>query len=96
MGVTGSWSTRTETTTMLIQERIVNFFPTKPVSYTHLYLNGGSFRGEQILTKEWVRDSMDVSAAYSRPGANQDVYNAIGYGYQMCIRDRSPGRTRFP
>ena len=29
MGVTGSWSTRTETTTMLIQERIVNFFPTK-------------------------------------------------------------------
>ena len=53
--------------------------------FARLYLNGGSFHGEQILTKEWVRDSMDVSAAYSRPGANQDVYNAIGYGYQWWV-----------
>ena len=59
--------------------------------FARLYLNGGSFRGEQILTKEWVRDSMDVSAAYSRPGANQDVYNAIGYGYQWWVPEGDRG-----
>ena len=59
--------------------------------FARLYLNGGSFHGEQILTKEWVRDSMDVSAAYSRPGANQDVYNAIGYGYQWWVPEGDRG-----
>lgn len=59
--------------------------------FARLYLNGGSFRGEQILTKEWVRDSMDVSAAYSRPGANQDIYNAIGYGYQWWVPEGDRG-----
>lgn len=59
--------------------------------FARLYLNGGSFRGEQILTKEWVRDSMDVSVAYSRPGANQDVYNAIGYGYQWWVPEGDRG-----
>ena len=59
--------------------------------FARLYLNGGSFHGEQILTKEWVRDSMDVSAAYSRPGSNQDVYNAIGYGYQWWVPEGDRG-----
>lgn len=34
---------------------------------------------------------MDVSAAYSRPGANQDVYNAIGYGYQWWVPEGDRG-----
>lgn len=59
--------------------------------FARLYLNGGSFHEEQILTKEWVRDSMDVSAAYSRPGAKQDVYNAIGYGYQWWVPEGDRG-----
>lgn len=59
--------------------------------FARLYLNQGSFRGEQILTKEWVKASMDVSAAYSRPGANQDVYNAIGYGYQWWVPEGGRG-----
>ena len=50
--------------------------------FARLYLNEGSYNGEQILPREWVKDSMDVSAEYSRPGANQDAYNVIGYGYQ--------------
>ncbi len=53
--------------------------------FARLYLNEGSYDGEQILTGEWVKDSMDVSAAYSRPGANQDAYNVIGYGYQWWV-----------
>lgn len=28
---------------------------------------------------------MDISAEYSKPGANNDVYNEIGYGYQWWI-----------
>ena len=44
-----------------------------------------SFNGEQILIREWGKDSMDVSAEYSRLGANQDAYNVIGYGYQWWV-----------
>lgn len=53
--------------------------------FARLYLNEGSYNGEQILPREWVKDSMDVSAEYSRPGANQDAYNVIGYGYQWWV-----------
>ena len=54
--------------------------------FAGLYLNEGSYNGEQILPREWVKDSMDVSAEYSRPRANQDAYNVIGYGYQFDKR----------
>lgn len=53
--------------------------------FARLYLNGGNWEGEQILSEDWVKDSLDVSAEYSRPGANNDVYNEIGYGYQWWI-----------
>ncbi len=59
--------------------------------FARLYLNGGSYQGKQILTKDWVKDSMDVSAAYSRPGANQDAYNVIGYGYQWWVPEGNQG-----
>ena len=53
--------------------------------FARLYLNGGNWEGEQILTEEWVKDSLDVSAEYSKPGANNDPYNEIGYGYQWWV-----------
>ena len=53
--------------------------------FARLYLNGGNWEGEQILTEEWVKDSLDVSAEYSKPGANNDLYNEIGYGYQWWV-----------
>ncbi|MEZ3444426.1 MAG: beta-lactamase family protein [Lachnospiraceae bacterium] len=53
--------------------------------FARLYLNGGNWNGEQILEKDWVRDSMNASAEYSKPGANNDAYNAIGYGYQWWV-----------
>lgn len=34
---------------------------------------------------------MDSSADYSRPGANHDSYNAIGYGYQWWVPEGSEG-----
>ncbi len=59
--------------------------------FARLYLNEGNYNGEQILTKEWVRDSLDISAEYSKPGANNDAYNAIGYGYQWWIPEGESG-----
>lgn len=59
--------------------------------FARLYLNGGSHEGEQILSKDWVKDSVDISAAYARPGANQDAYNAIGYGYQWWVPEGEEG-----
>lgn len=59
--------------------------------FARLYLNGGSYEGEQILPPEWVRDSLDISGEYSKPGANNDAYNAIGYGYQWWIPEGSEG-----
>ncbi len=59
--------------------------------FARLYLNEGNYNGEQILPKEWVRDSLDVSAEYSKPGANQDAYNVIGYGYQWWVPEGEEG-----
>ncbi len=59
--------------------------------FARLYLNEGNYNGEQILTKEWVRDSMDISEEYSKPGANHNAYNAIGYGYQWWIPEGEEG-----
>ncbi len=59
--------------------------------FARLYLKEGSYNGEQILTKEWIKDSMDVSARYSKPGANNDPDNAIGYGYQWWVPQGDQG-----
>ncbi len=53
--------------------------------FARLYLNKGNYNGEQILTEDWVRDSFDIKEEYSKPGANEDAYNVIGYGYQWWI-----------
>lgn len=59
--------------------------------FARLYLKEGIYNGEQILPKEWIRDSLDMSAAYSKPGSNYDAYNAIGYGYQWWIPEGEKG-----
>ncbi len=59
--------------------------------FARLYLHEGSYNGTQILPKEWVKDSLDVSAKYSMPGANHDDDNAIGYGYQWWVPAGSEG-----
>ncbi len=59
--------------------------------FARLYLNAGSYNGTQILPADWVQDSFDVSKAYSKPGANHDAYNAIGYGYQWWVPEGDEG-----
>ena len=53
--------------------------------FARLYLHEGNWNGEQLLPRDWIRDSLDISADYSKPGANNDGYNAIGYGYQWWV-----------
>ena len=55
--------------------------------FARLYLNNGIYDSEQIISKEWIKDSLDISAEYSKPGANNDINNTIGYGYQWWIPD---------
>ena len=59
--------------------------------FARLYLNKGAYNGEQILPEEWIRDSLDIRADYSKPGANHDGYNAIGYGYQWWVPEGDQG-----
>ena len=59
--------------------------------FARLYLNEGIYNGEQVISKDWVRDSFDISADYSKPGANDDGYNAIGYGYQWWVPEGEQG-----
>lgn len=59
--------------------------------FARLYLNNGSYNGEQILEKDWIRNSVDIRAEYSRPGSNYDAYNAIGYGYQWWVPQGEQG-----
>lgn len=59
--------------------------------FARLYLKNGNYNGEQILSEDWVKDSFDVSEEYAKPGANNDAYNAIGYGYQWWIPEGEEG-----
>lgn len=59
--------------------------------FGRLYLNGGNWNGEQIIPSDWVKDSMDVSSDYAKPGAGNDSYNTPGYGYQWWVPEGTEG-----
>ncbi len=53
--------------------------------FGRLYLNNGVFNDNQIIPKEYIRQSFDITSEYSRPFANQNYRNIIGYGYQWWV-----------
>lgn len=60
--------------------------------FARLYLKNGVVNNEQIIPENWIKDSMDISADYSKPGSNNnDSYNSIGYGYQWWIPEGNEG-----
>ena len=69
----------------------IRFHSFSSIYSARLYLHEGAYNGEQILSKEWVKDSMDIREAYSKPGSNYDAYNAIGYGYQWWVLEGEEG-----
>lgn len=59
--------------------------------FARLYLNNGVVNNEEVIQENWIKDSMDISANYSKPGASNDSYNNIGYGYQWWIPEGNEG-----
>jgi CubicO group peptidase (beta-lactamase class C family) len=50
--------------------------------FGYLYLNNGTWDGEQILTHEWVTDSSESHIM---------LFGDTGYGYQWWVMDRTMG-----
>jgi CubicO group peptidase (beta-lactamase class C family) len=48
-----------------------------------LYLNNGEYEGNQVLSADWVRDSLKrYSDGIKRSGSSYGTFSEIGYGYQ--------------
>ncbi len=50
-----------------------------------LYLNQGSWKGQQIVPKEWVNASYSIDEPHLQPGDNNLSSNTWGYGYQWWV-----------
>jgi len=59
--------------------------------FGQLYLNGGSWQGEQIVPLAWVRASITPDQPHLQPGANPASSSVLGYGYQWWIPERPEG-----
>ena len=53
--------------------------------FGQLYLNRGSWLGEQIVPKSWIIDSITPDAPHLMPNAGDLSSNEWGYGYQWWI-----------
>jgi len=50
-----------------------------------LYLQNGTWGGEQVVPAEWVEKSVSPTAARLQPGPNPSSDSVLGYGYQWWI-----------
>ena len=53
--------------------------------FGQLYLNEGTWDGEQVVPVEWVRASVTPDAPHLQPGENSSSDSVLGYGYQWWI-----------
>lgn len=56
-----------------------------------LYLNQGTWEGEQIVPAEWVRASVTPDAPHLQPGDNPASSSLLGYGFQWWIPQQPEG-----
>lgn len=56
-----------------------------------LYLQQGCWNGEQLIPREWVRDSHTPDAPHLFPGRRTNAASVFGYGYLWWIPDRIDG-----
>lgn len=54
-----------------------------------LYLNKGNWNGVQVISEDWVHDSVTPDAPHVMPGINKDF--PLGYGYQWWVPESSEG-----
>lgn len=50
-----------------------------------LYLHEGNWKGEQLVSKDWVNASLTPDAPHLQPGDNPNSTNPYGYGYQWWL-----------
>lgn len=51
-----------------------------------LFLNEGNWHGEQLVPKQWVKDSITPDAPHVMPGVNNpQSSSSFGYGYQWWV-----------
>lgn len=59
--------------------------------FGRLYLNNGDWNGEQIVPKDWIRNSIAPDAPHLEPGENENSSTAMGYGFQWWIPENRDG-----
>ena len=59
--------------------------------FGRLYMNGGNWNGEQIVSKEWVEESVTMDGPHVQAGKNDCSDYADGYGYQWWIPQEPDG-----
>jgi len=64
------------------------FVPRDMARFGLLYLNNGSFAGEQIIPKEWIQDSIqDYANGRIDEAMGSTFYIDVGYGYQIWLQE---------
>lgn len=57
-----------------------------------LYLNKGRWRGEQLVSEDWINDSVTPNAPHLLPGKdNPNSAHELGYGYQWWVPEGEDG-----
>lgn len=56
-----------------------------------LYAKQGNWLGEQLVPKQWVKDSVTPDAEHLQPGDNSKSSSRLGYGYQWWIPENPQG-----
>jgi CubicO group peptidase (beta-lactamase class C family) len=59
--------------------------------FGQLYLNGGRWKGEQIVPEAWVSASVTPDAPHLQPGENPASSWVLGYGYQWWVPQQADG-----
>jgi CubicO group peptidase (beta-lactamase class C family) len=59
--------------------------------YGLLYLREGNWFGNQIISQNWVKQSITMDGPHLQPGINQFSSNDLGYGLQWWIPQEADG-----
>jgi len=59
--------------------------------FGRLYLNKGNWNGKQIVSEEWIKESVTPDAPHLIPGKRANAKWVLGYGYQWWIPLRPDG-----
>lgn len=56
-----------------------------------LFLKEGNWNGKQIISREWIKQSVGTNAPHLKPGKREYSDHELGYGYQWWVFDGDEG-----